>query len=68
MTIAQWIHLFPSRTQKLSTVVAKVAFRGKNSELPGFFYLFVTSYLFFTQFIIGFIASAVGPIFILDPS
>ena len=37
--MAQWTHLYPYRTQKLSTVAAMVAssFEGKSSKLPGFF-------------------------------
>ena len=37
--MARWAHLFPSRTQKLSTAVAKVArVPSENSELLGFFF------------------------------
>ena len=35
--MARWTHLFPSRTQKLSTVAVKVAL-GKNNKLPGSFF------------------------------
>ena len=39
--MARLTHLFPSRTQKLSTVAVKVAL-GKNNKLPGsFFWLFL---------------------------
>ena len=37
VTMARWTHLFPSRTQKLSTVAVKVAL-GKNNKLPGSFF------------------------------
>ena len=38
--MARWAHLFPSRTQKLSTAVAKVVglWPGENSAPPGFFF------------------------------
>ena len=40
MAMARWAHLFPSRTQKLSTAVAKVVglWPGENSAPPGFFF------------------------------
>jgi hypothetical protein len=37
--MARWSHLFPSRTQKLSTVTVKVGRKAENSKLPGFFLL-----------------------------
>ena len=44
--MARWTHLFPSRTQKLSTVAVKVAL-GKNNKLPGsFFCLFLFKFIF----------------------
>jgi hypothetical protein len=33
--MAKWIHLFPSRTQKLSTSAPKIVLRSENRSLPG---------------------------------
>ena len=44
VTIAKRIHLFPSRTQKLSSLTAKIVF-SENSKLPIFFiYFFLKKY------------------------
>ena len=36
--MARWTHLFPSRTQKLSTVVAKVSLWARIASCRAFFY------------------------------
>ena len=56
VTIAKWIHLFPSRTQKLSTFTPKIVY-AKIGSCQFFFALF------FISFILGFLEKTIAHFF-----
>ena len=47
--MAKWIHLYPSRTQKLSTSAPMIVLKSKSRTSPSLFFLFKLKLLFTNQ-------------------